>query len=975
MKIRNVLILWICIFVCNISFAVFNPQDNLITHWRFDETAGLIGADSVSNIGVELLGLEASDTSQWVDGKFGNAVNFDGRACATPYSDVWTISDLGGFQEKTVSMWVKFNDISSVQYLFCNNWGGYKATLLNYDGQLRMQYDDKNGIVGDKRVSGVFQTEQWYHVILLSRNTEDGLSTMEAWVNGVMITSMAGLVRDETGLVDNLGIGTNNAQNPDSSQFIKGMLDDMRFYDVALSQEQIEALYDYEPSTDSLEDSLLVYMPMDDGLTVWAYDEKGTMGGEVKGFSGIESAWNNHGKFGRCFNGDGNENRIALASVPDTYATTALGKFQNNTISAWVCPTGATSPVGNTVQFIFGLINGSDQPYKFYLAMVNGYFRVQGTEGYQQYQIPVIDGNTWYHLAVVNANTADGMSEFRLYVNGTLAVTKTGITRDEVGKHYYPSIGGSAADKSMTAVQRQAFYGKIDDFRIYNATLTDTEVADLAATVPAERVFRTKDDLELYYEMDQEGGSDLIADSSGNDLYGVMNNYDGNTSQWVNGVYGKCFDFDGISNSITFKDRNNEFAFGPFKDKTISCWINPDDTSGLQQIFNIAPQTGGYKYYLYLYGSLVRLQGVSTTEGNEIIQTVGQVTPGEWTHVAAVIRECTEASVCCEVYINGIQDGFKKLYKNSDMTRAYALTIGATLGFDTTNANSWFDGTIDDFRIYDKDLSPSDVNDIYNGGPIVFGDVDQDSDVDGDDLDQFAGSWIDSTIEQPSTVTDFEKGTFEYYADQAALDTYWSDFGQSASIGSTAMSTATLLSTSAESYSGSKALRWQYNTNDFSGNGARFTDILFELDTPVDVSGYDYLSLWVKRASGNAKQTGMYVKFLNGGVAFDNVAATSIVTYEQGSTSEPADQWDNWLVDLDRLLYTSYAPVELDNVQGLVLGCYALSGYEGTGTIDIDNIELITAPVCSGFINADLNDDCQVDLYDYSILADEWMGY
>ncbi len=730
------------------------------------------------------------------------------------------------------------------------------------------------------------------------------------------------------------------------------------------------SLADFNP-----QENLFMYLPMDEPITSWVHDTQGNMGGEVKGFTSMPAVWA-AGKFGQCFNGNGIQNRIALAADivgTNVLATTAIGNFQNKTVAAWICPVAATSPVGNTVQFIFGLVNGADQPYKFYLAMTSGSIRVQSTEGYQQYTLPVIDGNTWYHIAVVNANTEDGMSEYRLYIDGVLRLTKTGVARDEVGKHYHPSIGSSVADITATDAARSAFYGKIDEFRIYDAVLTGEQIVELMALEPEPMApFRPQDDLELYYTFDQEGGDNLIIDSSGNDLYGVMNNYDGNTDQWINGVYGKCFNLDGTTNSVSFKDRNNEYAFGEFENKTISCWIRPDDTSGIQQMFNISP--GTYKYYFYLQEYYLRLQGVSTTAGNEIIQTVAQIPAQQWTHIAAVIRECTDLSICCEVYINGIQAGFKKLYKNSNATRAYGLTIGAGMGFDPTKASGWFDGAIDDFRIYDKDLMPSDVNDIYNGGPVFFGDVDGDSSVGESDLQQFAGSWIDSAIETPSSVVAFEKGGFEEYADQAALDAYWSDFGQSASIGSTAMSMATLLTNPADSHSGGKALRWDYNTNDFSGNNARFTDLLFTLGTPVDMTGYDYLSLWIKRAPGNAQQTGVYVKLLNGGVGFTNVAATSIITYNQGSTAHPADVWDNWLVDLNRLLYTSGVPAAIDNVQGLVLGCYAVLGNEGIGTIDIDDIELLTAPICYDIIDADINGDCVVDMEDYSTLAKDWMS-
>jgi hypothetical protein len=454
-------------------------------------------------------------------------------------------------------------------------------------------------------------------------------------------------------------------------------------------------------------------------------------------------------------------------------------------------------------------------------------------------------------------------------------------------------------------------------------------------------------------------------------LYGVMNNYDGNSAQWVNGVFGKAFDFDGSTNSIIFANRQNEFAFGPFRSKTISAWINPNTTSGIQNIANITPQDD-LKFYFFMNGSHLRVQGFKYDSGDVILDVPG-ITAGEWTHVAAVIREYSDIETACEVYINGLQKGFKRFYNNSNWTRAHGFTVGAAHGYDA-GATNWFGGAIDDFRIYDTDLRSNDVNDIYESGPVIFADIDNDSLVDEEDLSLMAGAWLDTSVTVPATVADFEKGTFEEYANQAALDAYWSDFGESAAGGSTAMSTATLLTDPADARSGSQALRWQYNTNDFSGGNGTYTDLVFALDNPIDLTQYDYMSLWLKRAAGNALQSGLYVKFLNGGTGFADAAASSeFITAQQGSTAQPADVWDNWLIDLNNLYYIQSEPIPLTDVRGILIGCWDSDGNQGIGTIDIDDIELINARQCSGMIDADINGDCVVDMNDYSELAQSWL--
>lgn len=79
---------------------------------------------------------------------------------------------------------------------------------------------------------------------------------------------------------------------------------------------------------------------------------------------------------------------------------------------------------------------------------------------------PVLTDNRWHHVAWVFDGSADTMS---YYFDGNKTNTVTATTDRDVGDNFW--IGGAGAQ----------FVGRIDDFHFYDSTLSDSDVAALAA--------------------------------------------------------------------------------------------------------------------------------------------------------------------------------------------------------------------------------------------------------------------------------------------------------------------------------------------------------------------------------------------------------------------------------------------------------------------------------------------------------------
>ena len=102
--------------------------------------------------------------------------------------------------------------------------------------------------------------------------------------------------------------------------------------------------------------------------------------------------------------------------------------------------------------------------------------------------------DTWSHLAMTwDADSAD--DRFKLYMNGELIGSIPGSAATTLDTVAGFTIGGYQRDSYDTA---QPFFGKIDEFRLYDAALSNEEVAYLANNGPGTLHFPLDSEANLY---------------------------------------------------------------------------------------------------------------------------------------------------------------------------------------------------------------------------------------------------------------------------------------------------------------------------------------------------------------------------------------------------------------------------------------------------------------------------------------------
>ena len=100
---------------------------------------------------------------------------------------------------------------------------------------------------------------------------------------------------------------------------------------------------------------------------------------------------------------------------------------------------------------------------------------------------------------------------------------------------------------------------------------------------------------------------------------------------------------------------------------------------------------------------------------------VGSVASDQWTHVCGVWPGGNDLVF----YINGSQEtdvtyGGGRPSVSSIQNTNEGLAIGAIYNFGSPGG--WFNGQIDDVRIYNYALTPLQIKTLYNNGSVSFGD-------------------------------------------------------------------------------------------------------------------------------------------------------------------------------------------------------------------------------------------------------------
>ncbi len=210
-----------------------------------------------------------------------------------------------------------------------------------------------------------------------------------------------------------------------------------------------------------------------------------------------------------------------------------------------------------------------------------------------------------------------------------------------------------------------------------------------------------------YWKLD-EGTGTIAQDSSGKGNDGTLTN----GPMWSTGQLNGALQFDGIDDYVAIPSTNE---FDTQTALTLSAWMNPDNVSSSQFLLSKHAANGNWESFSFRLQSngTVRfsVQNADVDAHPDWISTT-TLSPGTWYHIVFSWERVTGISSDAKVFINGVEEG--ATFQGDGYTPSF------TMGFSASNPvaigrrerdtpTHYFEGLIDDVRIYNRALSSSEV--------------------------------------------------------------------------------------------------------------------------------------------------------------------------------------------------------------------------------------------------------------------------
>lgn len=217
-------------------------------------------------------------------------------------------------------------------------------------------------------------------------------------------------------------------------------------------------------------------------------------------------------------------------------------------------------------------------------------------------------------------------------------------------------------------------------------------------------------DYNARWAISEAGGATTFTDTSGNGLNGTCAG--AACPDVVAGVTGNALDFDGTDDFVEIAD-SDLIDFDTDDDFTISVWVklpvNQSDT-GMNQNSILEKANGAYPYVLNVANQTHATNGriIAARYDGSSVPAVISTTPcndNKWHHIAFV-----KDGETLKLFIGGSEEDSATDTTSSSTVNSAVLWIGKRQAFAT-----YFEGLIDDVRIYSRALSDSEIAAIAAG--------------------------------------------------------------------------------------------------------------------------------------------------------------------------------------------------------------------------------------------------------------------
>ena len=211
--------------------------------------------------------------------------------------------------------------------------------------------------------------------------------------------------------------------------------------------------------------------------------------------------------------------------------------------------------------------------------------------------------------------------------------------------------------------------------------------------------------LIAHWQLDESSGS-TASDASGNGHTGTLIDMNSGTD-WVTGHLNGALDFDGSNDCVESPDADD---LDNTETLTITAWAYPTLLDGnphaiiSKRIYY--PNDNSYGIFFYTGNHL----HVDFDSNNDRFSSNTVFTPNQWYHIAVTYDGTQASNQRVSIYVNGVLDKVGSESSSSLPNYASPVRIGQLNG----NTGSFFEGMLDDIRIYNRVLSLSEIQSLAN---------------------------------------------------------------------------------------------------------------------------------------------------------------------------------------------------------------------------------------------------------------------
>lgn len=341
----------------------------------------------------------------------------------------------------TLNAWIKYKNVDCGFVGKHNCWviNGFYFGISSNQIYLRVGNSTWSEVITNE----TFLEDKWY---MVTGVFDSSSSTIKIYVDGILKVSGSGIYNNFSPASMTISEASNGCPNGN----MPGAIDEVKIYNRALSDAEILAEYN------STYSDLVLFLPFNGN----ANDESGNNNnGTVSGSSLTQDRF---GVNGKAYDLDGVDDFISIADNPNLFS-------DELTVSWWY---KMSDLVGGRV--VIGWVDGGHRYQQFFsndqLSYFNGYNVNQGGTYFNPIYTST-DINVWKNVVVTYKKLTETTSTTSIYVDGELK---------QADNHTLAMDYASGPDFFIGKNHNGNFFkGSLDDFRIYNRILNDTEILEL----------------------------------------------------------------------------------------------------------------------------------------------------------------------------------------------------------------------------------------------------------------------------------------------------------------------------------------------------------------------------------------------------------------------------------------------------------------------------------------------------------------